>query len=344
MLDDRGAVLRLHHRERVGLALLADQHRVALRMVPAVLRVRQDLHQAAIRVVGLARGNSLRHDRASRVVADVDHLRAGIGLHPVVRQRDGVKLADRIFALEDAARILPRDRRARLDLRPRNLGILSPAMAALRHEVVDAALPVLVARVPVLDRGVLDLSVFQRDQLDDRRVELVLVPHRRRAAFEVGNVRALVRDDQRPLELAGLSRVDPEVGRQLDGTANAFRDVTERTVREDGGVQGGKKIIRVRDDRADIFPHQVRMLAHGFRERAENDAEVLQHFLVRGRDGHAVEHGIHGHAFQPVSFVQAECQASQKSSPASRPPRPARRSAPAARRSNGCPGNRSADT
>ena len=100
---------------------------------------------------------------------------------------------------------------------------LRQRLAALGHEVVDAALAVLVAGVPVLNRRVLDRRVVERDELDDRRVQLVLVAHRRRAAFEVAHVRALVGDDQRPLELAGVLRVDAEVGRQLHRAAHALR-------------------------------------------------------------------------------------------------------------------------
>src|SRR3546814_8026616 len=92
--------------------------------------------------------------------------------------------------------ILPGDRRAGLHLGPGDLRVAPAAGAALGDEVVDAALAVLVAGVPVLHRRVLDLGVVQRDQLDHRRVELVLVALRRGAALEVGNVGALIGDDQ----------------------------------------------------------------------------------------------------------------------------------------------------
>ena len=61
--------------------------------------------------------------------------------------------------------------------------------AALGDEVVDAALAVLVAGVPVLDRRVLDGRVVERHQLDDRGVQLVLVALGRGAAFEVADRR-----------------------------------------------------------------------------------------------------------------------------------------------------------
>ena len=64
--------------------------------------------------------------------------------------------------------------------------------------------PCGVARIPVLDGRVLDLGVVERDQLDHGGMQLVLVAHRRGAAFEVAHVGALVGDDERALELAGV--------------------------------------------------------------------------------------------------------------------------------------------
>ncbi|MDZ7770872.1 MAG: hypothetical protein U5K38_18355 [Woeseiaceae bacterium] len=72
--------------------------------------------------------------------------------------------------------------------RPRDLRAVAAAVAALGDEVVDAALAFGVARIPVLHGRVLDLGVVQRDQFDDGGVELVLVAHRRGAAFEVAHV------------------------------------------------------------------------------------------------------------------------------------------------------------
>ena len=67
------------------------------------------------------------------------------------------------------------------------------------------------------------VASVERDQLDDRGVQLVLVALRRRAAFEIADGRAFVADDQRPLELAGVLGVDAEVGRQLHRAAHALR-------------------------------------------------------------------------------------------------------------------------
>src|SRR5690606_28653557 len=196
VLDAAGRVLYLDVRERVGAALVAHQQRVALGVIARVLRSLEHLDQAAIGLLAAPRRDALRHDGAAGVAAAVDHLGAGVGLLPVVGQRHRAELADGVVALENHARALPGDGRAGLPLGPGNLGVLAAAGAPLGDDVVDAALAVLVARVPVLHRRVLDLRVLHGAQLDPGRVQLVLVAHGRRAALEVADVAALVGDDE----------------------------------------------------------------------------------------------------------------------------------------------------
>src|SRR5207249_2273708 len=129
----------------------------------------------------------------------------------MVSERDRVELAHRVVTLQYDARVLPRDRRAGLHLRPRNLRIGLAAVTTLGDEVVYAALAFLVARVPVLHRRILDLRTLERDQLDDGGMELVLIAHRRRTAFQITDVCVLVGNNQRALELTGVLRVDAEI-------------------------------------------------------------------------------------------------------------------------------------
>src|SRR5208337_288534 len=161
--------------------------------------VRRD--QPAISVVGPARGDALGDDAARGVLAEMHHLRAAIHLLAAVRDGDGIELAPAAVAAQDAARIFPSDGRTGLDLRPRNLRVAAPAVAALRYEVIDAALAILVARIPVLHGRVFDFRFVQCDQLDHGGVQLVLIAHWRRAAFEIAHIGALVGDDERALEL-----------------------------------------------------------------------------------------------------------------------------------------------
>src|SRR5690242_12761288 len=148
-------------------ALVAEQQAVALSEVADVFRRGPDADEAAIGVVAPPRADALRDDRRAAVLAEVDHLGAGIGLLAVVGDSDRIEFADAVFAREDAARIFPGDRAAGFDLGPADLAVLALAERALGDEIVDAALAVLVAGIPVLDGRIFDLGIVQCDQLYD---------------------------------------------------------------------------------------------------------------------------------------------------------------------------------
>src|SRR6202040_3432581 len=152
--------------------------------------------EAAIGVLGDAGGDALGDDPGGGGLAQVNHLGAGIDLLVAVRNRDRIEFTARIVAAQDAARIFPGDRRAGLDLGPGNLRIVAAAIATLGDEIVDAALALGVAGVPVLHRRIFDLGIVKRDQFDHGGVQLVFIALRRGAAFEVTDVSALVGDDQ----------------------------------------------------------------------------------------------------------------------------------------------------
>src|ERR1039458_9034869 len=98
VLQLRRRVLHFQVRERVRAALVAQQQRIALRIVARAGRVLQNFDSAAIGVLPVAGRNSLRHNRRSGVLADVNHLGAGVSLLIVVGQRHRVKLAHRVVA------------------------------------------------------------------------------------------------------------------------------------------------------------------------------------------------------------------------------------------------------
>src|SRR5680860_922830 len=91
----------------------------------------------------------------------MDHLGAAIDLLIAVRDGDRVELAACAIAAQDAGRVFPGDGGAGLHLRPGDLGAVPSAIAALGDEVVDAALPLRIAGIPVLHRRILDLGVFE---------------------------------------------------------------------------------------------------------------------------------------------------------------------------------------
>ena len=81
------------------------------------------------------------------------------------------------------------------------------------------------------------------------------------AAFDVVHVGALVDDDQRPLELAHVLGVDPEVGLQRNVDLHALRHVDERAARPDARVQRRELVVGRRDDRAEVLLDDVLVLA-----------------------------------------------------------------------------------
>src|ERR1700676_4530002 len=96
--------------------------------------------EAAIGVLRDAGRDTLGDDAAGGVLAQMNHLGAGIDLLVTVRNRDRIELTARIVAAKDVVRIFPGDRRAVLTLGPGNLRIVAAAIAALGDEIVDAAL------------------------------------------------------------------------------------------------------------------------------------------------------------------------------------------------------------
>src|SRR5690606_25197664 len=160
-------------------------------------------------------GNPLGNNGAPGILTHVDNFGASVRLLQVVGQSYGVELTNDVVTFENHTGIFPGNGRAGLYLGPGNLGVATGAESTLGHEVVDAAFAFMVAGIPVLYRGVLDLGAIQSHQLDYGRVQLVFVSHRSGTTFQIAHVRTFVGDDQGAFELTAFRRVDPEVGGQL---------------------------------------------------------------------------------------------------------------------------------
>ena len=104
------------------------------------------------------------------------------------------------------------------------------AQAALGNKIVDAAFAIRVTRIPVLHGGIFDVSVIKSDKLNHRRMKLIGVKHRSRAAFEIANLTAFFSNDQRPFKLARIAIIDAEVSRQLHRALHAFGNVDKRPI------------------------------------------------------------------------------------------------------------------
>ena len=132
-----------------------EQQAVALAVVARALGPGRNLHQTPVAVLTVPGGDTLRYDGTAGVAAEVNHLRAGVRLLVIVRNRHGVEFPDGIVAGEDTAGIFPGDGRAGFDLRPRNLAPFAFTQAALGYKIVDTALALFVAGIPVLDGGII---------------------------------------------------------------------------------------------------------------------------------------------------------------------------------------------
>ena len=68
--------------------LITDQQAVALGVVPAVLRLGVHRDQPTIGVLRVARADAFGHDPRAGVLAQMDHLGAGVGLLVIVGDSD----------------------------------------------------------------------------------------------------------------------------------------------------------------------------------------------------------------------------------------------------------------
>ena len=135
-------------------------------------------------------------------------------------------------------------------------------------------------------------------------MQLVLVAHGGGAAFQIADVATLFGNDQRAFELAGVFRIDAEIGGKLHRASNAFWNVHEGSVGEDRGVEAGEIVVALRHDLAQPLFHQVRMLLQCFADGKEDDACLLQFLAESGRDGDGVEHRIHGYLARTLYACQ----------------------------------------
>ena len=124
-------------------------------------------------------------------------------------------------------------------------------------------------------------------------MQLVFIAHRRGAAFQIGNVRPRISDDQRAFELSRAFGIDAEIGGKLHRAAHALRDVDKAAIGEDSAIQSSEEIIALRHDGAQIFLHQFGMRLHRLTDRAEDDAIFFQPILEGGGNRNAIEHRIH---------------------------------------------------
>src|SRR4029453_7147095 len=97
-------------------------------------------------------------------------------------------------------------------------------------------------------------------------------------------------------------------GGELHRATDAFGDVAERPIAEDGGVQRRVEVVRVGHDRAEVLLHELGMVLYRLGERAEDDAELGQLLLERGGHGDTVEYRVDGYPGQTLALGQGDSE------------------------------------
>ena len=156
--------------------------------------------------------------------------------------------------------------------------------------------------------GIFHLGILFYNDFHDSGVELILITLGRSAPFEIRDVSAFVAHDKRALKLPCALRIDAEVSGEFHGATHALGDVDERTVGEDGAVEGGEEVVAVRNDRAEVLAHEVGIFPYGFADGAEDDALLLEFFLKGSLHRYGVHHGINGYARQHHALFKRDAQ------------------------------------
>ncbi len=304
-----GAVSYRNVGEGVGGTLVANQHTVALGVVAGARGTLLNADFTAVGVAAAVGADTFRNNGALGILADVDHLGAGVGLHVSVGQCYAVEFTDGIVAHQNAAGVLPSDGGTGFYLGPADTAVLACALAALGHKVVDATCASLaVAGVPVLHGAVLDLGVFVGHKFHNGGVQLLAAEFRGGAAFQVADFGAVVGDNQGAFELACFLVVDAEVGGQVHGALDAGRNVDEASVAKNSAVQCGKVIVACRYNATQVLFDQFRIFLDGVGNAAEDDAHFHELLLVAGVNADGIEYGVHGNVCQTLLLVQRNAQ------------------------------------
>ena len=135
-------------------------------------------------------------------------------------------------------------------------------------------------------------------------MQLVGVKHRGGATLEVTHRGPLFSHDQGALKLAGIARVDAEVGGELHRAFHTFGNEHERAIAENSRIKSGEIVVVTGHHGAEIALNQLRVLLHRLADRAENHAMFSKLFLVGRGDRNAVEHRIHGHIGEALLLAE----------------------------------------
>ena len=211
MLHNRRLIMDIHIREGMRTALVTQQQRVALTIVTRIIRLLSYTHQAPVRVLTMSGRDTLADNGTTGILTQMNHLRTRIRLLVVVRHRHTVEFRRRVISRQNTGRVFPRNSRTCLYLCPGKFTVRTFAVTTFRNKVINTAFTFGITRIPVLHGAVLHLRTFVHHNLHDSGMQLVLIAHRSRTTFQIGNIRIIIRHNQRPLKLTCITRIDTEI-------------------------------------------------------------------------------------------------------------------------------------
>ena len=308
MLEHSRVVVNIHVWEGVGSTVAAQEQRVARTIVAGIVGIGCGTNQTTIGVLAMTCRDTLRDDGTLGVLTHVNHLGTGISLLIVVGNSHAVELCLRVVASQDARRILPSDGGTCLHLCPTQLRVDTTQIASLGYEVEHTTLAMFIARIPVLDGRVFHLGIVLDDNLDDSRMELVFITHWCGTTLQVRYVSIIIGDNQCTLKLTRVAGVDAEVTTQLHRATHALRNINEGTIAEHAAVQSCIEVITIRNNRSQIFLHQVRMLLDSLADTTKDNALLTELVLESSLHRYGVHDGIHGSAAQCQALLQRNAQ------------------------------------
>ena len=139
-------------------------------------------------------------------------------------------------------------------------------------------------------------------------MQLVLIAHRCRTAFQIRNITVVIGNNQRTFKLSGICRIDTEISRKFHRTTYSLGNIDKRAVTKYSRVQGCKEIIAIAHHGTKVFFHQIRMLAYGFTHGTENNSLFHQCFLKGCLYRNRVHHSIDCHSAQRHLLFQWNTQ------------------------------------
>jgi len=118
--------------------------------------------------------NTLGYNPTLCILPFMYHLSPRIRLLIIIRQSYRIKLTNTLISLQNHARILPSNRGPSFHLGPRYLGLLTSTQSSLGRKIINPTFPILITRVSILHRRILNLRPLSAVQLNHSFIHSII--------------------------------------------------------------------------------------------------------------------------------------------------------------------------